>query len=89
MSYRCSICTRSVPPGKQRINHTVYRNVIDTAWDEKGERIVKKQRRQIDREIPVCEDCSAELKAGTSLEQMTKKYTPRRLPNKAVQSLNA
>lgn len=77
MSYRCGLCNTHVPHGTPRRVHTVYRNVRyarplyprstpfchDTITD-------RPTRREVVREIPVCEGCQVTLDNGISVERL-------------------
>ncbi len=63
MSYRCQVCTRRVPPGTKRRLHVVHR--------------MMGKCRQIELEVPVCQDCEHDL-TTTSLDQLREQY--RRFP---------
>lgn len=53
MSYRCGACGHHVPDGQKLLRHLVCRR---TRHPTTGD-----LRIEIDREIPVCQTCSAEL----------------------------
>lgn len=61
MCYRCQICTTVVPHNTQLKRHILYREVNGRLLEWRRGRGVYIIRREILKEIPVCENCEIEL----------------------------
>lgn len=72
MSYKCQVCGRAQPPGTSLRKHTVYRNKVTTRLV--GNRRENVTNRQIDREVPVCEECESALNSGVPLYSLAARY---------------
>lgn len=55
MSYKCSACQKTVGPRIQMRRHIVYRDKVETMGDRKW------TRKEIAKELPVCEECAPKL----------------------------
>lgn len=62
--YRCDVCTAVSKPKQDRLVHVVHRKVARPALDSED------PRTEVDREIPVCQECKLLLDHGLPLASL-------------------
>ena len=65
MGYRCSACGQTVRSGQPQLKHLIYRIIPTRKFlpnpEGHGGGWVESERREISKEIPVCQNCYREL----------------------------
>ena len=65
MSYRCQVCGAAQPKGTPMLRWTVHRSLPITRVT--GGKQESSTRTEIEREVPVCQDCLDSLQSGRPL----------------------
>lgn len=66
--YRCKVCQTVVGPKLPRRVHVVYREIVQKVYDDGEWKLIHK--REVSREIPLCNRCYGLTELGCTLEQV-------------------
>jgi hypothetical protein len=73
--YRCGVCGACSKPGQARRVYVIERVVpVVRAWVGSPPDARGATRTEIEREVPLCEACDAELQAGTPFHELAARH---------------